>query len=353
MKIIHTADLHLGSKIEAGFKTISDERKREVRNTFLRLVEYAKNNDVHHILLSGDIFDSDKPFKKDKDFFYSLIKSNPDIYFYYLKGNHDQTEIYNETFDNLKTFSNEWTSYEIDDDVVINGIEIDKSNYSSFYSSLRLEKNKKNIVMIHGQISDSISINSIKLSKLKDKNIDYLALGHVHKHQEGTIDNRGEYVYPGCLEGRGFDEEGEKGFVLLNVNEKITHQFIPFSERTIQEVEVDISKANCIIDILKIIKEKIVFNTKDIYRIILCGDISGELEFNEADIEKGLDGLAYFIDVKNNTLPMIDQDKYKNDLSLRGEFVRKVYENEKLTDEEKRKIVALGLNVLSGREVNL
>ena len=50
---------------------------------------------------------------------------------------------------------------------------------------------------------------------------------------------------------------------------------------------------------------------------------------------------------------MIDQDKYKNDLSLRGEFVRKVYENEKLTDEEKRKIVALGLNVLSGREVNL
>ena len=70
MKIIHTADLHLGSKIEASFKEISTERKTEVRNAFLRLVNYAKDNDVKHIPLSGDIFDSDKPFKKDKEFFY-------------------------------------------------------------------------------------------------------------------------------------------------------------------------------------------------------------------------------------------------------------------------------------------
>jgi len=42
MKIIHTADIHLGSKMDSRFnREISNERKIELRNTFKRLVEYA------------------------------------------------------------------------------------------------------------------------------------------------------------------------------------------------------------------------------------------------------------------------------------------------------------------------
>ncbi len=353
MKIIHTADLHLGSKIEASFKEISTERKTEVRNAFLRLVNYAKDNDVKHILLSGDIFDSDKPFKKDKEFFYSLIKDNSNITFYYLNGNHDIDEDIAENIDNLKTFTNEWISFNLDNDVVISGLEITNSNYSSFYSSLNLDQSKKNIVLLHGQIGDTVSLNCIKIAKLKDKYIDYLALGHVHKHQEGIIDKRGEYVYPGCLEGRGFDEDGEKGFILLDIQDTITHKFIPFAKRVIHEVEVNVSLAKSTIDIINIVKNNVKFVSSDIYRIILVGDISTELDFNERDIKKALDDIAYFIDVKNKTLPTIYLSDYKNDLSLRGEFVRKVYENEKLSDEDKRKIIALGLKVLSGREADL
>ena len=72
MKIIHTADIHLGSKINKFPKDISNERKQEIRNSFLRMVNYANENGVSLILLSGDVFDSDKPFKKDKDFLYKL-----------------------------------------------------------------------------------------------------------------------------------------------------------------------------------------------------------------------------------------------------------------------------------------
>ena len=90
MKIIHAADIHLGSKLDSKFsKTISDQRKVEVRNTFKRLVEYANSNSISLIMLSGDIFDSNTPVKKDKDFFYNVIKNNPNITFLYLKGNHD------------------------------------------------------------------------------------------------------------------------------------------------------------------------------------------------------------------------------------------------------------------------
>lgn len=56
---------------------------------------------------------------------------------------------------------------------------------------------------------------NLNLNRLRGKGIDYLALGHIHQHREEKLDDRGIYVYSGCLDGRGFDECGEKGFVLV------------------------------------------------------------------------------------------------------------------------------------------
>ena len=81
MKIIHSADIHLGAPVGGFPKEISEERKREVRNTFLRMVDYARENGVKVVLLAGDVFDRDKPFKKDVDFFYGVIENNPNIDF--------------------------------------------------------------------------------------------------------------------------------------------------------------------------------------------------------------------------------------------------------------------------------
>ena len=124
LKIIHCADVHLGSRIEAKLpKDKAEERRREVRATFNRMVNYAKENGVRVILLAGDVFDSDAPTKRDKNLFYEAVKENPEIDFLYLRGNHDGKESYEESPSNLKTFGTEWTAYEYDD-VTICGIEL-------------------------------------------------------------------------------------------------------------------------------------------------------------------------------------------------------------------------------------
>lgn len=351
MKIIHCADLHLGSKIESKLMKISSDRKTEVRNSFSKLVDYAEKNEISIILLSGDVFDSDKPLKKDKEFFYNVIKENPNIDFIYLRGNHDSYELYNENISNLKTFDNTWKCYQYGD-VCISGIEISKDNYASLYSTLNLNVNNVNIVMLHGQISESIGIDKIKLAKLRNKNIDYLALGHVHSYQKDKLDDRGIYAYSGCLEGRGFDETGPKGFIVLNIeNKKIFPEFIKFCYRTINEVEIDISNYKTISEINKNIISKLK-SKNDIYRIILVGDISYDLEINEYDIKSYLSDY-YFVDVKNKTQRKIDISKYQNDLSLKGEFVRSVYYRNDLTNQEKEDIISLGLRTMEGREVDL
>ncbi len=349
MKIIHCADLHLGSKINSRLKKITDDRKNDLRNSFIHLCEYAELNKIKIIMLSGDVFDSDKPSRKDKEAFYALVKKYSFIDFLYLKGNHDILTD-GEEIANLKTFDEDFNSYKYDN-ICITGIELNNSNSLSFYNNLNLTKEDINILMLHGQISDSVGESLIKISNLKNKYIDYLALGHIHNFDYGKIDLRGIYAYSGCLEGRGFDETGKKGFVLLDIKDnKIDFEFIPFCRREIIIKSVDISLANSIPEIVEKIKNNVNFNSNDIYRINLIGDLLPDKNFLPKDIESYFSNL-YFIEIIFNTNIVIDYNQYINDLSLKGEFVRTLVNDKNIIDEDKKEIVSLGLKLLEGREV--
>ncbi len=350
MKLIHLADVHLGSKIDSKFpKDVSDALKTEIHVAFMNVIEYAKQNGISVIMISGDLFDSDHPFKKDKDLFYSVVEKNPDIDFLYLRGNHDDGENSIE-FANLKTFSGEWQNYTYGD-VVISGIEFTKENYSAMYSLLSLDANKKNIVMMHGQVSDSVGYESVCLKKLANKNVDYLALGHVHIPSLKKLDDRGEYAYCGCLVGRGFDEIGKRGFYVVDTDYMKNVEFVSLSSRTIYKVEVDVSNTNGIWDVKQAVKNAVDFSEKDIYRIELTGRINYDLWNVESEIKEFFAKNALFIDVKNNTKRYVDPKIYENDKTLRGEFVKTVYKNTDLTDDEKAEIVTIGLRALNGEEI--
>lgn len=350
MKIIHTADIHLGAKMDSVFpKEVSDRRKEELRNTFRRMVEYARKNEVGVIMLCGDIFDSDTPFRRDKEFFYSVVKNNPEIDFLYLKGNHDIAEDYSgELIPNLKTFCNEWTCYSYGN-IAIWGVEIGSENASSLYSSLSLNKDNVNIVMLHGQVGDAYGRDKINIKKLRDKNIDYLALGHIHKPQLNVkVDDRAVYSYSGCLEGRGFDEAGAHGFIVLDIDKKITSTFIPFAEREIVEEDVDITGVEESYKAFRKVRESLSFNKKNIYRINLVGEIEFDVEALERDVAKYLSADCFFVTVKDKTGKKLDVSAYEKDTSLKGEFVRCVYNNPDYSEDEKKKIIAYGLKALNG-----
>ena len=224
MKIIHCADLHLDSKMTANLsKEQAKERKMEILRTFSRMVEYAKNNQVKAIIIAGDLFDTRTVSATARNLVRDMINQNSDIDFLYLKGNHDYDSFLaklEEIPENLKLFGDEWTSYRYGN-ICISGIELTKDNQVTAYNSLVLSHEDYNIVTLHGQISEYGVKNGaeiINLDGLKNKNIDYLALGHVHEQQLEQLDNRGVYCYSGCLEGRGFDECGEKGFITLDGN---------------------------------------------------------------------------------------------------------------------------------------
>jgi DNA repair protein SbcD/Mre11 len=73
---------------------------------------------------------------------------------------------------------------------------------------------------------------------------DYVALGHVHRHQ--LLCEQPPVVYPGSIERVDFSEETEeKGFVLVEVEPgKATFEFCPLSVRRFQTINVDVSQAD-------------------------------------------------------------------------------------------------------------
>ena len=360
MKIIHCADLHLDSKMETNLsKEKSRERKNEILITFERMVEYAKQNGVNIIIIAGDMFDKKTISVKAKKIVKNSIYTNPEIEFIYLKGNHDEAGFFDQDEEiptNLKMFTNnKWISYEYGD-ISISGIEFGSLDNYDIYNSLLLEKNKLNIVVMHGQESESNvkdKAEIINLKQLKNKNIDYLALGHIHTYKQAKLDNRGIYCYSGCLEGRGFDECGEKGFVLLEIEDnKLTTQFVPFASRTLYEVYVDltgITENNKIEE--KIIQETINIPNTSIIKIVLGGEAEiGE----ERDIDyliKKFENRFYGLKIEDKPKRKIDYMKYQNDISLKGEFIRLVLKQEDLNEDEKSKIISTGIKALSGEEV--
>lgn len=361
MKIIHCSDLHLDSRMKSNLDSKkAKERRDEILITYQNMIKYALENDVKIILIAGDLFDKKETTVKARNIVIDSIISNPEIDFIYLKGNHDESGFLDnleEIPKNLKLFDSEkWTTYAYGR-ITISGIEFGRLTDYEIYNTLFLNKGDFNIVTMHGQESkyemkDKTEI--INLSSLKNKNIDYLALGHIHKYKQAELDQRGIYCYAGCLEGRGFDECGEKGFVLLDIDEetlKYTSEFISITKRTLYEINVDISTANSTLETEKLIDKELKGISPDsLIKIVLRGKVDVDSERDIHYLEKKYKSNYYFAKIYDETTLKIDFMTYQNDASLKGEFIRLVLSQD-LSEEEQSKIIVTGIKALSGEEV--
>lgn len=362
MKIIHCADLHLDSRMTSNLtKEQAKERKIEILRTFSHMVNYAANNDVRAILIAGDLFDTRNVSATVRNTVRDAIINHPDIDFLYLRGNHDSDNFLNkldELPENLKLFSDRWTTYSYGG-AAISGLELNPENQAYVYNSLVLSNDVYNIVTLHGQAGDYRSgshAERISLNDLKNKNINYLALGHVHSYQCEKLDARGIYCYPGCLEGRGFDECGKKGFVVLDIDENsrsATMEFVSLSVRTLYELRVDVTGCLTSNDVAKCIDEEIqmaAYPSGSLVKIVLTGSLGVECELNIDYLTEMFEDYFYFVKIEDDTKLSVSYSDYEKDASLKGEFIRMVMASN-LPEEQKSEVIRCGIMALAGEEI--
>ncbi len=373
MLLIHTADIHIDSRLNSYFdKTKAAERRNEILINFQNMVQYGADHGVRGIIIAGDLFDVRNISAIARDAVYASVFSNPEIEFYYIAGNHDSdsfikqvTEKYGKVPDNLKLFDDFWVSYSLYDpqtgvEAVITGAELTKENNHRLADSLNLDADKLNIVILHWQEREHQSRHDAEIIPLRDyrgRGIDYLALGHVHEVKYEKLDERGYYSYSGCLEGRGFDECGHHGFNLLDVGKDgIKREFVRFAKREIFDISVDISGASdpytMLADIRRSASEAGI-TEKDMVKIRLTGNISLDTYPDTEFISGSLSDEFYFVKVVDETRPFIDYESFAGDISLKGEYVRLVRNLEQsgeMDTKEAEECIALGVRLLMGED---
>ena len=355
MKLIHCADLHLDSPMEANLPPEkARERKSEILSTFTRLVRLAAESGVNAILIAGDLFDSQRVTLRTQKYVLDLISSVPELSFFYLAGNHDKgnalSKLENRP-ENLLLFGDSWTSYRM------GGVTITGSERPS-PDTLRLEESQVNIVLLHGQERAGRGVDKadlIRFAHYKDKHIDYLALGHLHDYRATPLDARTLACYSGCLEGRGFDECGKKGYVLLEVDQRgrVFHRFVPFAKRRLHARSCDVTDISSQLELEnRVLKATEGIPATDLVKVTLTGGVRAHDVIDRVHLSSVLADQFYFAKINDETRLQIDPAEFANDVSLKGEFVRRVLASN-LSETEKERVIACGFRALSGEELGL
>lgn len=400
VRLIHTADLHLDSAFSSRFsKEEAEERRRNLLIAWNKLLQYGIERKVQAILISGDLFDSPVVSRSTMEIFLSSIRKNPEISFFYLRGNHDTKNTFRFRDDlpkNLFLFSKEGKKYRLKEKLVLLGQEFygterrsefpeesygtesllelpeepeelveeellsPSSAKDAVQSIWNLKEEDCNILMLHGALREGgpevQNEQGISLKQLSRYPIHYLALGHIHKREEGKCGSL-YYIYPGCLQGRGFDEEGEKGFYYLEIEEEtkeIKAEFVPLKEGEFRIITLFLSEEDGTLDAEEKIRESLKkegAEAKDSVRIILKGEKRAEEERNLRYLEKQLEEEYAYIEIKDETKLKLRKEEFIHEKGLKGEFLRMVCESESLSEEEKEKLMILGIGLLQGEEL--
>ena len=406
VKLIHTADLHLDSAFRSRFtKEEAENRRQKQLMAWKELLSFAVEKKVQGILIAGDLFDSPVVSHGTMDFFLSTIAEHPEISFFYLRGNHDteNTFRYQESLPkNLFLFSDKGKKYRLNDRLLLAGVEygtkdisfgenkgaiqgagqaaeqavgqetvhgaeaLSKNETESEEESkfLKLKEEDCNILLLHGALyqgtpkGDSFQgEEGIFLKNLEKLPLSYIALGHIHKGGEGKLNNGALWAYPGCLQGRGFDEEGERGFLYLKVEEEkkeIHKEFISVKQGEFRILEIELLEDEGTLACLKKIEaemEKAGISKEDSLRIILKGKKGLEQERNLRYLQLQLQDSVFFLEIRDECELSWNREEAMKEKSLKGEFLRVLAAADNLSKEEQEEIIALGMGLLQGGEL--
>ena len=267
MKILHFADLHLGVESYGRLDPTTglSSRLLDFLKALDQVVDYALENRVDLVLFCGDAYKSREPTQTQQREFAKRISrlSTSGIPIFLLIGNHDlpnaigratTTEIFDTLAIKNVYVSNRPQIYRIPTNsgtVQIVSLpwlrrsalltKEETKNLAFDQINQRLQQALTNVIAAKAQELDrglpailaahvwvsgaqvgserSMTIgqeHALLLSNVAHPAFDYIALGHIHKHQ--VLSHNPPVVYPGSLERLDFsEEEDDKGFYLVEI----------------------------------------------------------------------------------------------------------------------------------------
>ena len=329
VRFIHGADFHLDSPFSGLTPQQAAQRRGEQRELLDRLAGLARERQAQLVLLSGDLLDSQQVYAETAQALSRCLGSIP-CPVLIAPGNHDclvPGSVYStlDWPDNVHIFFSD----------AMEGVHLpqlnctvygrafleprqDRSPLAGFHAE---EDGTFRLGCLHGDTAPNSPYGPLTQEEMAASGLHYLALGHIH--QASGLQRAGEtfWAYPGCPEGRGFDELGEKGVLCLEGEPgRVTAQFVPLCKRRYERRTVDLTGQP---DPLAAILAALPGDTgEDIYRLILTGE--GETP-DLAALEQALAPRFFSLQLQDRTRLPVDLWRRREEDTLTGLFLRELW----------------------------
>ncbi|MBD2305316.1 exonuclease subunit SbcD [Chroococcidiopsis sp. FACHB-1243] len=297
IKILHLSDIHMGSSFSHGRlnpETGLNTRLEDFVKTLSRCIDRALEEPVDLVLFGGDAFPDATPPPYIQEKFASQFRRLVDarVPTVLLVGNHDQHSqgqggaslcIYRTlgvpgfmVGDRLMTHHIQTNNGTVQVITLpwltrstlltrpeteglsladVNQLLIDRLRAALEGEIRRLDPKIPTVLLGHLMIDNAsygaerfLAVGkgfTIPLSLLTRPELDYVALGHVHRHQNLNPSNEPPIIYPGSIERVDFSEEKEdKGYVMIELQRGSTKwEFCPLPVRPFCTINVDVANA--------------------------------------------------------------------------------------------------------------
>ena len=364
MRILHTSDVQL----DAPFHFLSDkgqQYRQQLRDTFRRIVDMATEAGFDLLLITGDLFNDNRPHQDTIDFVVSQL-SRLDTPVCILPGNHDcydDTSVYRKARfpDNVVIFTEQPTSREfakLGVTVYGNAILSKQSRLSPLRDLIRTGTTRWHVALAHGNLVRPDIVDPprpIRPEEISASGMDYVAMGDWHAFancSQGGV----KAFYSGAPEPTALDQKGAGYVACIEIDEngvRVSPERV--GAISTDEISVDVS-GKSVIQITKEIQARADSN------LMLKVTPSGLMELGAVlDTEKLEQELAphfYHIECSDQSHPQladISPDDFPEELVV-GKFVRLMQARiEDAADDTQRRraeqALQVGVALLQGRRV--
>ena len=354
IKILHSSDWHLDSPLQQRGDQAAVLRKAQQRIPG-QLAALCKEKACDLVLLSGDLFDGAYAADTCRNLKQALEQMEVPVFI--APGNHDyigqDSPWLQESWpENVHIFTHpviESVSLpELDCRVYGAGfISIDCPGLLEGFSAEQEERYA--IGILHG---DPAQVSSpycpVTNQQVQQSDLDYLALGHIHKGGSFTA-GKTLCAWPGAPMGRGYDEAGEKGVLIVTLNDTVTTEFIPLD--TPRFYDLDILAGEDAVAALNSVLSPV--GNEDFYRVTLTGPSQA------LDLSRLQEAFSRFpnLVLRDRTTPPVDIWGTAGEDSFEGMYFSLLQKNLDTQDPQQQRITQLAAKIsrqlLDGREVKL
>lgn len=355
IKILHSADWHL----DAPLRSLPEEQAQWLRRLQLQLPRrisgLCRSEGCDLMLLSGDLFDG-QPSRESLDAVKRALEE-AEVPVFIAPGNHDcfweNSPWVRENWpENVYIFRNNTMESQVVESLscrVYGGAFTGPESRGLLQGFQAEGRERYAVAVLHG---DATSPDSpycpVTALQIRESGLDYLALGHIHSADSFTA-GATLAAWPGCPMGRGFDETGTKGVLIVTLEDRAQVRFHPISGPRFYDWEVPAG-----LDPLTALLARLpAQGSRDFFRITLTG------EAEPPDLEELKAKLAQFpnLILRDETMAAIDLWASADEDSLEGAFFRILRDAREGQDEETVRTLELaakiGRQILLGQEVEL